>query len=117
MGRAVNLLVYAAAMPTWTVLYMLTCRTFPSSAPFEPAPWPLAIYGTFIAGKSLLAIISSFPLGHCASSRAPAQRSVRLPAVWYFEAPMADELSCVMAIRRLSMNTKCLPMRGFRRRA
>lgn len=46
--------VEAAAVLIWTALYVLSRKTSPADAPFEPVPWTLTAYGLFIAARLML---------------------------------------------------------------
>lgn len=46
--------VQAAAVVSWTVLYMVSRKAFSADAPFQPVPWTLAAYGMFIAVRLVL---------------------------------------------------------------
>ena len=75
--------VQAAVVLAWAALYSFSRKTFPSSAPFEPVPWTLAIYGAFIAGKLFLTYERRLKDWHVASSIV-VDVSVLMVLIWSF---------------------------------
>lgn len=115
--------VQAAAVLSWAVLYLVSRKTFPASAPFEPVPWTLGIYGIFIVGKLLLAHERQLKDWHVALSII-VDVSVLMVLIWsfhiqyqqppafYLKAPTLLYVFIFIALRTLRFEVRWVLLAG-----